>query len=210
MPNKIPFPRHLIYGTHATIRKAFNSGRNSIEESGYMGNINISDVITALIQQTGRFVENYASDLLFTLDHIRELCDNQYDLPENIDEIFAFGLRRHGVDHNDYIMSRLTEGINQFNPYLHVERYYRKILAVNVKVFCERDENGDQTGQANIICELRDITDAFIKLEDTDKNPDGSLKTTPFPDGNPMPKNIVSRNTAGTKTEKKTKEGDPA
>lgn len=76
---------------------------------------NLSSIYTKLIQDTGRFVEHYASDLLIDIKHVQEWEDNVYNTMKNSygrntvnipTEIYYFGLRQYGVDHIDFIKCR--------------------------------------------------------------------------------------------------------
>lgn len=182
----ISFPRHLLNQTHATIRAAFEQKPCDITETGIMGNINITSILTKIIQDTGRFVETYASDVLYGISSIRTLCEKTYALEDEIDEIFVFGLRRMGVDHGNFVMSRLYNDVTSFSSYLYPDRYYRRILAVRVHVF-DKDPEGNQISTPQIECGLRNITDALYKLNPADIDQNGNIQYAPFENGNPKP-----------------------
>lgn len=171
----------------STLARILCQAASNIEEHGNMGYINITSITTRIIQEAGRYVNSWASDALYGLDHIRELCENEYPLQEDIDEIFVFGLRRNGVDHGNYVMHEMSKDLNPFNPYLRAQPYYRKVLAVRVTISANRNENGVPLSKPRVTCELKDLTDAFLRLNDADKGPDGKVMMAPFEGGNPVP-----------------------
>lgn len=186
MSKRIDFPRYLIGNTYATIRHAFNSAKDIMVENGDMASINITSILTRIIQDTGRFAERWASDVLYTLDHIRLLCDNEYILEEEIDEIFPIAIRRDGVDSENFLMSRLKD--TQRGPidsYVYPQQIYRRILGVRVQVSYEY--MGQRWHTPRITCTLRDMTDAFHQINPADIGEDRQLIQPPFVGGNPEP-----------------------
>lgn len=187
MKKKIPFPRELLHQTPATIRVAFDSARNraGLVETGRVGEINITSVLSKIIQAVGRFTEHWNSDALYTLDNVRTLCENDFDLEGTVDEIFVFGIRKSGVDHNAFVMSQLFQSQRGVGTYAYVEPYYRKLLAVNVKI-TPREYAGDRP---HVTCELRDITANIHRIDPADFGENDQLKLPPYKDGNPVPAN---------------------
>ena len=95
-----------------------------IAESNYYSegkwDINYSSILTHLIQWTGRMCERFASDLFISWSSIVE------ELTEpDIDKTFLFGLREDGVDHTNWVLSRL----NQYEG----SRIYRKMFAITLR-----------------------------------------------------------------------------
>lgn len=180
---KTEFPRNEIYITPATIRYTFDKQNTSIcKEHGDLGSINITDILTRIIQDTGRFTENWASDCLYTIAHIRNLCENTYPLEQEIDEIYCLGIRKNGVDHNAYIMNQLMQSQRGYlDTYVFAEPYYRRILAVRVHVFKE-----DGISSPRVECELKDLTTSFHQINKADLDENGKL-IPDYPNGNPVP-----------------------
>lgn len=90
--------------------------------------INMSDIETILIQTAGRWCERYASDLLIGLDAMQESLKEHVENKDIVDpEVFIFGFRRSGVDHDVYVMS------NMKNSNCHISEYYNKIYAVKIQ-----------------------------------------------------------------------------
>lgn len=111
-------------------------------------NINLSSIATKLIQETGRWCESYASDFIITWDIVRETVTKHLQTPEILPaDVFTFGMRRNGVDHNEYIASKLYNGID-FNT-----ETYRKVYAV--QILDHDSENGDGK---HIYVTLKDVT----------------------------------------------------
>lgn len=111
--------------------------------------INVSNIATKLIQETGRWVESWASDFIITWDTVRK-CINEHmkTLNRLPTKIFLFGLRSNGVDHTEYILSNLYSDTG-LNPY-----QYRKVFAVQVLDNADDDDGGDK----RVIVTLKNIT----------------------------------------------------
>ena len=189
MSKRIDFPKELMDHTYATIRSAFNNTKTLMEEHGELGNINITSILTHIIQTVGRYADSYASDALYSIDDIRTLCEHEYPAYRDIDEIFVFGIRRHGVDGNNFLMTRLVSTIHgPINGYVYPETMYRSILAVRVHIWCERAEDSRQTSRyVDATCELKDLTDSFRTINSADIAGDGTLIHPPYLCGNPEP-----------------------
>lgn len=87
---------------------------------------NLSDIISRLIQDCGRFTERYNSDLFITLQSMhRELEHREHPIDKPI--IYIYAMRESGVDSNSFLFCRLNE--YKDNP-VALEGYYRRIYAV--------------------------------------------------------------------------------
>lgn len=77
---KIEYPRELLNHTPATVRHAFDNTNDphAITETGKLGNINISNILSEIIIQTGRLADRYASDCIYDIENIRALCEKIY------------------------------------------------------------------------------------------------------------------------------------
>lgn len=115
-------------------------GHKSHYDSKY--NINLNSILTKLIQDTGRFCERFASDLIIDWDAIRNAVnESEFDeLPHT--QVFAIGIRENGVDDNSYVVSRMK---GSWNP-----ETYRRIYGVAVQHDCKDSE-------MTVRVELRDI-----------------------------------------------------
>ena len=86
-------------------------------------NINISGILTRLIQNVGRFCEHYASDLLYDLAQVDAFLQ-PYDITSDNRWVLVFGIRESGVDGAFFTSSRIkSEGKDR----------YRKILALDIQ-----------------------------------------------------------------------------
>lgn len=93
--------------------------------NGY--SINMSGIDSYLIQNIGRFVENYNSDYLITREHVqREIITRKRT--KDAHGLILFGLRRDGVDSNDFVCQRLMDE----NGY-----EYRKLYAMEYMIHCD-------------------------------------------------------------------------
>ena len=184
----IDFPIQHINDTPATVRYVFEkAGEPLIRETGDLGSINITSILTKIIHDVGRFSERYASDCLYEIDHIRTLCDNKYPLEQEIDEIFTFGIREDGCDGNHFLMQRLLSSKRPMCDYVYATPQYRRILNVRIRAGMMPYFEGADRLYPRIECELKDLTHKFIQLDKADLNPDGSLILGPYPNGNPVP-----------------------
>lgn len=159
-----------------TIKNAFDaSGKQKTLASGeFFGrrnrledDINLSSIYDKLIRETGRWTERYASDLLIDIDAFkRQLAEithrDTFDPEDSYEDIFGFGIRRDGVDGNAFIMSRLIGTVHKPYNYVCVSHEYRKILLLKVCYLMD-DEKGFR-----FEAELRDATDSFSRIAETD------------------------------------------
>ena len=111
----------------------------------------MSDVYTKLIQQVGRFVEYYASDLLIDIDSMsRSMLDVAKGDADSV--LCVFGLRESGVDHLAYVKC-------QMSSYLHNSscfgNYYRKIYAVRIMLRKLPEESENPAGK--LVVEFKEI-----------------------------------------------------
>ena len=67
--------------------------------------INCSSILTRLIQEAGRYCEQYASDLFFDWTQIDRLLSDGCMQTQS----FLFGFRESGVDHIAFILSKGTD-----------------------------------------------------------------------------------------------------
>ena len=193
MPKVIDFPKKLTCRTYATLREAYDKAKTIVEEYGDLGDINISSILTRIIQDTGRFAERWASDVLYNLDDVRTLCLSHYPLEQDIDEVFVIAIRRDGVDGENFFMNRL-KGTNRgpYDPYVYPTQVYRRVLAVGVKI--SYDRGGHRYSRPQVVCVLKDITDEIIRINPADLDTDGSLFESPFKSGvNPTPVDVYAK-----------------
>lgn len=86
--------------------------------------VNLSDMFTRLIRDAAR-CSSYSSDVFYSLTEIDNAVRNYRNFAE-FEPIFI-GFRRHGVDGNSFILSRI-EG----NPY-NVHREYFALYSVTIE-----------------------------------------------------------------------------
>ena len=98
---------------------------------------NLSTEFTTLIQNAGRWCERFASDILHDVKSIERFLESAYDDYCNVTEgeitekNFLFGFREDGVDHWDFIQSRvINDNIKTY--------YYRALYELSFRV--HRDE----------------------------------------------------------------------
>lgn len=74
--------------------------------NGYYFDVNYSTILTKLIQSAGRFCKHYASDLFISW----RCVDKDLHNAEVENKTYLFGMRKMGVDHDSYILSRRNQG----------------------------------------------------------------------------------------------------
>ena len=84
-----------------------------------MWSINTSSILTRLIQEAGRYCENYASDLFIQWSRVEKMLNDEIEPKTQF-----FGFRENGVDHEEWIDNRLQE-----DPYHH---QYRSIWRLDI------------------------------------------------------------------------------
>ncbi len=87
---------------------------------------NLSDIISTLIQDCGRFTESYNSDLFITLQSMHKEFEHR-DTPIAKPMLYVYAIRQLGIDSNEFMFSRINEYKN--NPYA-LNNYYRRIYLV--------------------------------------------------------------------------------
>ena len=115
-------------------------------------------ILSPLITSAGRFAENYASDLMMSwrsftrrvYDAVDICIEHQGCSPIELIEVFA--VRRHGVDHENFVFSRMSHKTT------FEEAGYRQVIVLYATVSCDKD--------CRAVCsfELKDCTDVFWPL----------------------------------------------
>lgn len=102
--------------------------------------INLSDIFSTLIQETGRFAEHYASDLIISIDSFRKeavaLLNSRPQTPVVCNAYF--GIRQSGVDCESFLNIRLTKAA-EHNDYFKFQNQYRRIYAIHMNIVPEDD-----------------------------------------------------------------------
>lgn len=153
------------------LKNTFNqSYAKTIETAEGLGDdINMSGILTHLIQQTGRFTEHYASDLFISWNSVLRTLDEcvkkRPKIADDIQEInyIIFGIRKSGVDGNTFAFHRLMETRN--NPiydYIYPEHVYRKIFGLKLTVTWE-------LARHIVTAELKDLTNCSFRPTHKDK-----------------------------------------
>lgn len=93
--------------------------------------INMSSIYTKLIQETGRFCERYADDLLIDIARVKTICENMDSIEHEAHAYVAFGIRRDGVDSNSYIAIKI-HGSGAYRSNSVINDYYRRVYCVKI------------------------------------------------------------------------------
>ena len=95
-----------------------------IEESGYFStysqkyDINMSSILTKLIQEAGRWCEFYASDLFIDWEAVERGIKSSSEDRAEFSASYLFGFRQNGVDHDRYVFTRFNnEGYSANSTY---------------------------------------------------------------------------------------------
>lgn len=120
--------------------KIVEKGRRQSNNGLY--SVNLSSILTRLIQDTGRFCDTHADDILFDLENIVNTAKHGAENMIPHVTIKAVGIRANGVDGAEYIF-------NNMNSNWH-DDYYRRIYGIRITHAVENDEG-------TVTVELRDI-----------------------------------------------------
>lgn len=90
---------------------------NSPYSDKFHADVNYSSIFTELIQAVGCLCEFYASDLYFELRDI-EKCVNCLDT-----DVLFIGIRKNGVDGNDFISKRIDKNNINYSPNIYIKMY---------------------------------------------------------------------------------------
>lgn len=101
-------------------------------------NYNVSSMLTTLVQETGRFTERFASDVIISIKSFEEALDEPF---EHDDEIFLFGMREGGVDHYEFVRCNMSNYEYDCGKF---ENYYRKIYAIKLSIEDSITGNSDE------------------------------------------------------------------
>mgnify|MGYP007029261895 CR=1 FL=1 len=105
---------------------------------------NLSRIFTILIQTAGQYCENYASDILYDIARIKETIANINTQTDNT-ECELVGIRKNGVDGNEYIKSRFYGS--------DIDEYH-KVFAVKLSF---------AANTATLTCDLKNITSVLLQ-----------------------------------------------
>lgn len=120
--------------------KIIEKGRRQSNDGLY--SVNLSSILTRLIQDTGRFCDTHADDVLFDIENIVDTAKRGVEGRVPNVTIKAVGIRANGVDGAEYIF-------NNMNNNWH-DDYYRRIYGIRITHSIENDED-------TVTVELRDI-----------------------------------------------------
>lgn len=101
-----------------TVYGSWNENRKCFE-------INYSDILTKLIQETGRWCEKYASDLFIDWEYLLKAMEK----PDFIGGQWIFAMRADGVDNYQTAKIRITEPCYGYNS-----DFYRAIWGLDIDI----------------------------------------------------------------------------
>lgn len=90
----------------SVMKEATGEWSNDVFGSEKSWNINYSDILTLLIQKAGTICKNYASDLFIIWSSLEKELKEQGTAYSG--GKYVFGFRESGVDHDNYVLSRLN------------------------------------------------------------------------------------------------------
>lgn len=119
--------------------KIIEKGRRQSNNGLY--SVNLSSILTRLIQDTGRFCDTHADDILFDLENIVNTAKHGVENMIPHVAIKAVGIRANGVDGAEYIFNNMNNWHDD---------YYRRIYGIKITHSIENDQD-------TVTVELRDI-----------------------------------------------------
>ena len=151
MPNE----KELMEMLNTAIKNAYEKSEKTATECQFVlvreqkPDFNMSDIITLLVQEAGRYAERYASDVVISINSMmNDLNTNPW---EHIGETYLFGIRRNGVDHLEFVRCQMESDINNFS---HFDEYYRKIYAVKLEI---KDDENDTSNIKRATVTMKEI-----------------------------------------------------
>lgn len=114
-----------------------------IKSDGASG-ANISSIVSLLVQEAGRYAERFASDVVISINSMNEALEDAFGCDGRL---FVFGIRRDGVDHLEFVASKMKSSYGNSG---YFEEYYRKIYAVRTSI------RGDE-GMRKLYIEMKEI-----------------------------------------------------
>lgn len=99
------------------------------QKEEYQYRLLISTIDSILIQNTGKYVKNYASDIIYDLIAIRNYIvslSNKENNKENCAKYFIIALRDNGTDGNQFFYSRISN-------YSFYKEIYNKIFVIKIE-----------------------------------------------------------------------------
>lgn len=103
--------------------------------------MNTSNILTRLIQETGRFAETYASDLFLNWQIVEDIIGNgDWEKPKGEEvHYLIFGIRENGVDTNAYLIQNLLKtrqdmALPSDEIRVQPKQVYRRIMAVKIHI----------------------------------------------------------------------------
>lgn len=113
-------------------------------------NINYSDILTFLIQKAGTICKNYASDLFISWISLENKMKQEGQ--EYAGGKYLFGFRELGVDHSNYVLSRLNNyGVEGLKKDIK-ELYMLEVSIKKSDVYYMGNEIKIQFGKIDIDC----------------------------------------------------------
>lgn len=162
----------MAHKDYASLTKAFEKADKVLADasgavylhSQLYDTINLSGISDILIRDCGRFAEAHSSDFLIDWDTVKDLL-KPHEVCEKEYHVVCFGIRKNGVDHNDYIISTLRRGFRKRGDYVYPDYFYRRILALGLTM----TPPGEGRSGIDIKAELKDITSSLYALEPEDE-----------------------------------------
>lgn len=112
----------------SVIKEETGEWSNGIFSGEKCWNINYSGILTFLIQKAGTICKNYASDLFISWSSLEN--EMKKERKEYAGGKYLFGFRESGVDHDDYVISRLNNyGVDELKK--DVKELY--MLEISIK-----------------------------------------------------------------------------
>lgn len=138
-----------------TILNAWNATQTITDRAtGQSTCVNLSSIASLLIQECGRWTDQYASDFIITWHEV-EKCLTASEQPEGF---FLFAIRSMGVDSIDSFMYRIKSNATKMRPYTLVRTHYARVYALQIT-----------SNDGLCSCILKNITQSFSTLDPSDR-----------------------------------------
>ncbi len=111
------------------VEEAVGDRRYDPCEDETLCSLNYSDILSYLIKEAGRVCERFSSDLFVQWSNIEKNL-REKDIMETF---YLFGFRKHGVDHEDYVLKKLQ------SPEVYGYNVYESLYAMKIETNAENE-----------------------------------------------------------------------
>ena len=175
--------------TRPTIRRAFDRQETVlVKESGWLSRqnsdsaLNLTDVYSRIIRDSGRISETYNSDILYDIEAIKDAVHELRQVTENTTKIICIGLRKYGADSTESIMQVLLNGMDYMSGFVFADRTYAHVLAIEIEAMVKGPHPEDEAiNGVKMTVTMKDIINDLYKMDPEDVDGETRFKSEDRP-----------------------------